>query len=197
MARPDYVLGIDPGGRDTGYCLRAGSSGEVLDHGIESRGKDTRADYLARVLAAIVRIVDPDTIAVYEAGQLEPVHVTRTGHPPHQLDRGDLVIAVEDLVDPNPHLGTVTIAGIYDTAVTLGAILGTYPDAVLVRPGRHGSAPLAAYPPQLRGPRETRLNAIGTGRLRHARSAYDIAGVAGLYTDPPFGVLPRRPALMR
>jgi len=56
----------------------------------------------------------------------------------------------------------------------LGAVLYAHPDAIIVAPGGHGSAPLTTYPAALVGDREV----VGTGKRRHLRSAWDIAGVA-------------------
>jgi len=85
---------------------------------------------------------------------------------------GDAVIAVEGVVNPSPHLGLSNPGGIIAAGMVLGAVLVGHPDAVLVRPGRHGSQALNSYPSELIGPRET----TGAGKLRHARSAWDVAG---------------------
>lgn len=189
--RPDYVLGIDPGGSATGLCLRNGE-GELLAHSVLTRRRNSPiTDHIRLILEAVDDLVEPDTAYVYRMSQAEPVaRLPLIGRPNTEdpdVNRGTLVIAAEDIVDPNPHLGITALRGLLDTALVLGGILGRWPDTVLVRPGRHGSQPLPAYPPQLAGPRES----IGTGILRHARSAYDIAGAAGMFTVPPFGVLPR------
>jgi hypothetical protein len=80
-------------------------------------------------------------------------------------------IAVEDLVDPNPHLGITAVRGLLDTAQVIGAIRATF-DVTMVRPGGHGSNLLKSYPPELIGPRE---GPSGKGKMRHVRSAFDIA----------------------
>lgn len=82
-------------------------------------------------------------------------------------------IAVEDLVHPNPHLGLANLDGLLLTAQVLGAIRAQF-DVTLVPPAGHGSAPLSTYPPGLVGAREHGL--YGTGKRRHVRSAWDIAG---------------------
>lgn len=86
------------------------------------------------------------------------------------------LVAIEDIVHPSPHLGLANMEGLLHTAQVLGALRSTFPAAVLVRPGGHGSAPLASYPPELVGDREPK----GTGKLRHARSAWDVAGAVKL-----------------
>lgn len=85
-----------------------------------------------------------------------------------------VVLAVESVVAPTGRLGMISLEGLLGAAMVLGAVLGEYPEAVTVSPGGHGSAVLAAYPPGLRAQGET----AGTGRWRHARSAWDIAGAA-------------------
>ena len=85
------------------------------------------------------------------------------------------IVAVEDLVEPNPHLGLSNVKGLMDTAQVLGALRAHF-DVVLVAPGGNGSAPLQTYPAELVGDNEPK----GTGKLRHARSAWDVAGAVKL-----------------
>ena len=61
-------------------------------------------------------------------------------------------------------------------ALTRGAVLYAYPEAHIVSPGGHGSGPLGSYPAKLVGAREV----VGTGKARHMRSAFDVAGAASL-----------------
>lgn len=84
-------------------------------------------------------------------------------------------VAVEDITDPNPHMGMMAVRGIIDTAQVLGAVCSHF-DVVRVPPGGHGSGPLAAYPAELVGGRERK----GTGKRRHVRAAYDIARAGAL-----------------
>ncbi|MCA1841749.1 MAG: hypothetical protein LC792_00905 [Actinobacteria bacterium] len=86
-------------------------------------------------------------------------------------------IAVEDVTPPNPHMGMIAVGGLIGTAAVLGAVLGAHPGAVVVPAGGNGSGPLCAYPPSLR---PTRGKGAGYDRLRHARSAWDIAGGAAV-----------------
>lgn len=162
------VLGCDPGGRTTGLVVRSGSV--LLDHALVARGDDLHA-YLLDVVQTIDQL-DHD-------------------HAPARL-------AVEDLVDPNPHLGLANVRGLIDTAQVIGAIRLTWSDCHMVRPDRHGAVPKGwapgpqldawmrqQYPADLLGPKE--IGGAYTGRLRHARSAWDIAGVA-LTVQQRFGV---------
>ena len=83
------------------------------------------------------------------------------------------VIAVEDVVAPNPHMGLTNVSALIETARLVGYLQAVY-EVVLVPPGGHGKAPLQTYPEALVGPRET----SGTGRRRHLRSAWDVAGAS-------------------
>lgn len=85
--------------------------------------------------------------------------------------------AVEDVTQPNPHMGLTNVKGLIGTARTLGAVLawGADADVILVPPGGNGSGPLTAYPPALR---PTRGLGRGKDGLRHCRSAWDVAGAA-------------------
>ncbi|MDA8117175.1 MAG: hypothetical protein M0000_07400 [Actinomycetota bacterium] len=147
-ARP-AVLGVDPGMRETGLVVRDGDVPVAACLMVRARGQ-SRGEYIEEVLAAIEAYLEE----------------RRRTHGE------ELEIAVEDMTPPTPHMGTIAVAGILEGGVLLGAIIGRYPQARLVSPGHHGSAPLAAYPEALCAPGEKR----GRGQLRHCRSAYDVAG---------------------
>lgn len=152
------VLGVDPGGASTGFVLRDGR--DLLAHDVLDRDNAPRPLWVEACVEAATNMA-------------------------HEADV-DLV-AIEDLNDPVPQMGMTSVRGLIDTAVVIGALLGwaqdpvTGTDVTLVPPGRHGRAAegygraglLAAYPEALVGPRET-----GGGRMRHARSAWDVAGAA-------------------
>lgn len=148
------VLGIDPGGKTCGMVLRQGRTVTRAVLVINSDAPALSRDYLAEVIDAAED--------AYEWGSYFDPPGTRR------------LVAIEDVVHPNPHLGLANMDGLLHTAQVLGALRVRFPDAILVRPGGHGSAPLASYPPELVGDKEIK----GTGKLRHARSAYDIAGAA-------------------
>lgn len=70
-------------------------------------------------------------------------------------------------------IGPIEPGALIGLGMVAGAVLAYFPDAIVVP--QAGSSPLYAYPKDLVGPRET----TGTGgRLRHARSAWDVAGGA-------------------
>lgn len=93
-------------------------------------------------------------------------------------------VAIEDVVEPNPHLGLSNVGAILRTSEVLGFVRCKFPYAVLVRPNRHGSQLLMSYPEELVTKREMdfakRSGTLGrpapqNSDLRHARSAFDIA----------------------
>lgn len=153
------VLGVDPGGASTGFVLRDGRT--LLAHDVLDRDTAPRTLWVEACVEAANNMALEATV--------------------------DLV-AIEDLNDPSPHMGMTSVRGLIDTAVVIGALVCwaqdpvTGVDVTLVPPGRHGRAAegygraglLAAYPHELVGPQET----SGTGRLRHARAAWDCAGAA-------------------
>lgn len=152
MRATPVVIGVDPGGATTGVVARQGR--ELLAAvSVSSADQPRLAAYLEEVLVAV-----------------EGLKATHAGD----------VIAVEDTLPPNPHLGISNPAGIIAAAQVLGAVLAMFPDAIIVRPGGHGAPASsrleleARYPAELIGARETK----GTGALRHVRSAWDVAGAA-------------------
>jgi len=97
-----------------------------------------------------------------------------TWRPEIPLDPAPALVAIEGVVAPSPHAGISNPRGIIEAAWVGGRIAeaaATRFPVVIVPPGGHGSGPRAAYPDALFGVRERR----GRGRLRHARSAYDVA----------------------
>ena len=145
------VVGVDPGGRFTGVVARRADA--AVWAAVITRDGDM-ASYLVEVHRAII-----------DAGL--------THHDP----AAGVNVAVEGLVKPTPHMGTISLQGLLDTAVVLGAVMAWYPDAIVVPPGDNGAGPLGAYPSRLVGAREK----LGAGHARHARSAWDVAGKAALY----------------
>ena len=147
------MLGVDPGGQHTGVVLRRGR--DVLRAGTCERDLDEKVHRYAHRVAL-------EVLEWHTAGALE---------------HGDRVhLAVEGVVEPSPHMGLTNVRGLLDTAVVFGALAATYPGLIVVRPGGNGSAPLRSYPAVLVGENERK----GTGKLRHVRSAYDVAGAGAL-----------------
>lgn len=139
------VVGVDPGGRETGIVARRGSS-LVAGTVVARQAQDSDATYIADVLEAVDSYLN--------AG-------------------GSALVAVEGVVHPNPHVRITNIDGLLEAAKVFGAVVGRFPQAAVVEPGGNGSGPLASYPADLVGERET----TGTGGWRrHLRSAWDVAG---------------------
>lgn len=150
-----YVLGVDPGSAHVGICVRTLRTGSLVEAAVLDRTTEDLIEWCLQVANRVAEIV----VA-------------------HEAPRFDAV-GVEETRRPNPHLGLSNPQAIIDTAWVAGAVATTLAAAtrlapVIVPVSRHGSGPRGAYPEQLWGPREKQ----GTGRLRHARSAFDIAGVA-------------------
>lgn len=145
------AVGVDPGGRHTGVAVRSGD----LCHAqhVFTRDRDEPLEgYLAATRAAIVAVTN-----IWSA---------------------DLV-AVEDVNEPTGHLGGINVRGILWAAQMLAAVeaavvASTTASTIRVPPANFGRSPLATYPAELVGPRET--TGAGKGPRQHARAAWDVAG---------------------
>lgn len=171
------VLGVDPGAVDTGLVLVDTSdthNGQPSLLGSwtinrAGRGKDggllpVNPEYLAEVLDHVQALIDSNS-------------------PPR-------LVGVEGVKRPNWHAGGAAAnpEAILATAVVFGAVLGHLPTNrgltfVEIPPGKNGSGALVSYPPALVSDSERRrpswrLSAAGAGKLRHERSAYDVARAA-------------------
>jgi hypothetical protein len=140
------VLGIDPGGRNTGIVLR--DRDVLLGWQLavrRSTAKQVDGPYIRHVLACALGLIadaSPD----------------------------DYIVAVETVAwwpDKGQHRNHT---GLYGTAMVVGGILARWPDAVVVDAGR-GVANLhpQAYPAAIRPP----VNGAGKDRLNHVRAAWD------------------------
>lgn len=144
------VIGIDPGKNETGIVVR---NGDNLQYAcVVDREDQSDQAYIIDVLETI---------------QNAQTYVTTNSE----------LIAVEGLIAPDemPWLGKKHVGPIIGTAIILGAVLATYPGAVIVPPGGTGAGPFAGYPEAIR---PTGLNPKGFDIMRHLRSAWDIA-IAG------------------
>ncbi len=170
---PRVALGVDPGGDSTGFAVRAGD--RVLAHAVVARDGDETGP---RGLG-----IGPPRPGSYLSDVAETLAELAAEHDPD-------VVGIEGLVKPNPHANRRNGSSIIDvrpllaTALVLGHLAARCPAAVWVPPGGHGSLLLAAYPAELITPGERRhgLNRAAPQNtpLRHARSAYDVAGAASL-----------------
>jgi hypothetical protein len=143
------IVGIDPGGAQTGVVVM-NDDGSYVDHRLIERAE----------LMSWGRYVAWIEDAIAEFSFDSPA-------------QGEPLVAMEDLSPPSPHMGLISVKGLLDTARVIGALhYRGGPSMVLVPPGGHGSLPAEAYPPELIGPREGRAL---SGKLRHCRSAWDVA----------------------
>lgn len=151
------VIGIDPGGRNTGLVL-------MVD---------------GRLAGALV-VVRKGKDALPDAGYLREVGSAIDDFYDRADDHHPLLIAIEGLTKPTGFrkgggkglLNPLDLAG---PAMVLGAVLLHWPAAVIVPPGGNGSKPLYTYPAEI----QPKPGGKGADRNTHARSAWDIA-LAGI-----------------
>lgn len=144
------ILGIDPGGRNTGFCL-LDENDRVLDGCVITRSDEDWSLYL-RELDETVRL----------------------------MLRDEMDIAIEEVVKPKPYFrgkkqvldprGVMDLSRVYGWLEYL-VVLDLGITWRVISPAGNGSGELESYPPQLVGVREQ----SGKGILHHARSAYDVA----------------------
>lgn len=167
------ILGIDPGARETGVA--------VVDFGDRRAGPRL-------VISTTVRSTAPTAVYLPVPADYLAAIVETIGPIVNALPRVDGV-AVEDVVAPNLHMerAAYSTGPIVATAQVSGWCLGLlaehWPLAIRVPPHGNGGAPLGAYPPQLVSDTERRnpnwrIRPGGDkAKLRHERSAYDVARV--------------------
>lgn len=159
------VIGIDPGARDTGIIAKiTGPDGtRVIGVTVHNSGGllPIPADYIRDVITEV----------------------------DHLASLGDhVVIGVESITRPNWHVGKGQGGGaasnpeaLLGAAMLLGAVVDQF-DCILIPPGGNGSRPLGDYPPGLVSVGEQRRDGwetrVGSGKLRHQRSAWDVAAAA-------------------
>lgn len=146
MRRPVAVIAVDPGGRNTGIVARNGDN-LLAARVLVRKGEDSlpTADYLHEVNSEVSdQLIDLE-------------------------DTFEIVIAIEGLKHPNPHLGLANVMGLIGTAMVFGAVLQEFPEAHVVPPGKNGKLPDRAYPEEIR--KGVRIG----GPSEHARSAWDVA----------------------
>lgn len=156
------TVGIDPGGRTTAIIAADTTTGEPLALVMVDNTGD-----LLPLPVDYVRAVAND------AQRLADQHNATT-------------VRVEGINRPSWHVGgkakgaATNPTGLLAAAQILGAVIATTTRPVeVIPPGRNGSRPMGAYPPALVSDGERRTpgwqTRTGTGKLRHARSAYDVA----------------------
>lgn len=159
------VVGIDPGTTTTGLAARDGT--RLIGHlVVEYDPAGTWGEY-----ADAVEIGVHHLLALCDGVGAKPL------------------VAVEDLIDPKGY-EFVHPRDLIASARLVGYLMRAFPGAVVVRPGRHGSGALSSYPRELVSTREASTadkdrtwhvpKVRKSSTLRHARSAWDVAGAAHL-----------------
>ena len=170
-----WIVGVDPGARNTGLTLlefpQMGGHRSTLheSHTIENAASDflpLDSDYVGRVKAEISELTwhatTSDVLIAIEG-------VTR----PTWNNAGRFGGAA---IDPGPLLSTAMLVGVLDGAFTERG----WP-ILIVPPNHHGGGALASYPESLVSDAEKRRRnwqaTVGgdKAKLRHERSAYDVA----------------------
>lgn len=153
--RPRHCVGVDPGGKHTGICIVRLQGRWIADEPVAGWDIVTRkddepvAEYAERAHHRMV-------VMLWEAAGARG---------------GSYFFAIEGLNPPTAHMGMTNVKGLLDTARVLGYLECALPRVVLVPPANHGGDLLLAYPKELVAQNERK----GTGKRRHARSAYDVA----------------------
>lgn len=194
------TLALDPGSQSTGVCLRVGveaveavtvEAPAVADHA-------AACVYASHVVADAISLLDRHAEALAAAAE-------ERGEEPAQVR-----VAVETLVAPTAQrvkgrrvaVGPRVLASLPGAATVLGAVTGTWPDAILVPPRGGGEGgwealPGNPYPSNLRGRTPKGWARDGADRS-HQRSAWAIAGAAhALDTTHPATPEPPTRALAR
>lgn len=161
-------IGVDPGARWTAAVARS-EQDEVIAMNVVDR-----------------LVIDPDSKHV-TMPYLMAVDIALT--EVWQRAGVDSRVAIEDVTAPIGY-EFIRPSDMIGLGTVLGFLVGRWEDAVLVRPAKHGSRPFHTYPLELTtvGERRhaTRANtwsrpAPKSSNIRHARSAWDVAGAAPSY----------------
>ena len=153
------ITAIDPGAKETGIAV------------VEF----TEPGYTPRLVRSVT---------INRGGLDKPIlpYLERV-HQAVELDTPDL-LAIETVVAPTLPMGRAAFrpGPLLDTAIVAGFCVSFHHTVVMVPPEGNGAGPLASYPEVLVSARERahpnwrgRLGSDCHGRLRHERSAYDVA----------------------
>lgn len=167
------VLGIDPGSATTGLCLVDTNYGTEHGHGLVATTHSGlpigpgHTQYAADVLRLATAMLEgTGSAALIAVENLTPAGGFKRGK--------------RDPINPQHLVATGVLIG--QLLAGLQAIRGVrhmHHPLLLVDPVGNGSKPLGAYPANLVSDGERRTAGwelrVGTGQLRHARSAHDVA----------------------
>lgn len=154
------TIGIDPGARYTGVCVRNGE----------------------KVLISSTYVCPEETPTVTWAVQL-PQMIKKdiiSQYP-------EAPIGIEGISAPKGFSGgkkaPINPKYIINAGIVLGALAYAFPQAVIIKSGKNGSQDW--YPPELLGrrPKELQGTAKGATTRNHERSAYDVAGEVPSYKE--------------
>lgn len=150
------VAGIDPGAKNVGFVVREYPADTIVESSTFVCPEHMDTPEWARTVSALLK---------------EHIEANYAG----------VKLGIEGVSDPKGFKGgqkqLLNPKYIIRAGIVYGALLATFPDAVVIKPGGHGSKPADAYPPELSGRRPKTLNGVskGAGTRNHEKSAYDIA----------------------
>lgn len=150
------ILGVDPGARYTGVVIRDGDV-PLLSTTLVRPDDMSQTGWALHCVSELRKIVN-------------------------QLPKVILPVAVEGVTAPKGFVrgrrAPLDPKDIMFAAVVLGAVIATWPDAVIIPPGGNGSQHITQYPPVLVGrrPKDLPGSTNGAGTRDHEQSAYDVAG---------------------
>jgi hypothetical protein len=148
------AAGVDPGARYTGVSVIDNNDNVLLS-------------------TTLVRPLDVD-INTWARFVVDEVNKIISAFP-------YVVLGVEGTSDPKGFKGgkraAINPKDIIKTGILVGGFILTYRDAVIIKPGGNGSAPIEFYPDVLinRRPADLPGSNNGAGTRNHERSAYDVA----------------------
>jgi hypothetical protein len=152
-----WVLGIDPGAKATGVVVR--SSDELAYGTTAVRDRDETVEQYA---AGVVNLVAGITERFVETFDGRPLVAIEAVLAPNVWNNGERVI-----LHPQSVMDTCTVAGHIAGWATVQRLKVEW-----IRPGHNGQGFMVTYPAALR---PTRGKGAGKDRLRHVRSAWDVA----------------------
>jgi hypothetical protein len=150
------VVGIDPGARYTGFCVRDNKGNVFISSTF--RRHDDMNDPVEWAKFVVVRVAESLKGIEYDIMGVEGV-----------TDPKGFKYGKKDALNPKD---------IIRTGIIVGALAISYPDAFIVRPRSNGDKPLEEYPSCLTGSRPASLGGYkdpGVNVRKHERSAYDVA----------------------
>lgn len=150
------VVGIDPGARYVGFCVRDDRSNIFISSTF--RRPDEVDDFVDWSKKVVARVRDALEGIEYDMMGIEGVT------EPKGFKYGK-----QDALNPKD---------IIRTALVVGALAIAYPDAFIVRPRGNGDKAAEEYPACLSGTRPATLGGVkdpGVNVRKHERSAYDVA----------------------